>query len=451
MVGGLILVMLAVISAVYLLRYEEQVWLLILWLAWGFGTIWIMARRFFSPPGLGLMAIMLLDIVIPATVAVVTGRTTIGGIDDTLGTLLALQVSVAAQFALSAGIIGVHRFYSSSAGLRRVGVDVSRARVNHVGAGIIGVTVAAFLALTVTSGVDLTKYFVVVGTSSYGAFNSSATSTISGYLGSLTGIVGACLLLLVVAMSSQTRRPRPVFLIMLSLVASAFLISGGQRERFVVPAIAAGLLWLKLHRGNRTLPFRTLTLASIVVLLVFGAVVGAVRVQGVDSTSSSGVSLFAEDQDLFAPLAGLVQTVPAQQDYLAGASYLEALYFPIPRTIWPSKPEGTMVELTSRFSDVNNGVSTPEYGEMYANFGFVGVIVGCLLFASILEWAWLRFAAATGTRYLMAAPIFIAIMLQVFTRDYLVSQLAGMLGLALGTLLAQRLLHLRSYPRDRTR
>ena len=39
-------------------------------------------------------------------------------------------------------------------------------------------------------------------------------------------------------------------------------------------------------------------------------------------------SQFGEGSDLFAPLAGLVQTVPAQHPYLLGSSYLDALYSP---------------------------------------------------------------------------------------------------------------------------
>ena len=58
---------------------------------------------------------------------------------------------------------------------------------------------------------------------------------------------------------------------------------------------------------------------------------------------------------------------------------------------------------------------------MYANFGLVGVVLGCLLFAAVLEWLWIRFAMSVAKARLFVYPALIAIMLQVFTRDYAVS------------------------------
>jgi hypothetical protein len=160
-----------------------------------------------------------------------------------------------------------------------------------------------------------------------------------------------------------------------------------------------------------------------------------------------------QGSDLFSPLAGLTETVPAQHDYLLGSSYLEALYFPIPRALWQAKPQGAILEVTAGFASVTNGESFPEYGEMYANFGLPGVILGCLLFAALLEWLWIRFAASAGKSRLFVYPALIAVMLQVFTRDYAVSQLAGLLGFLLGVWVLQRVLDFQVLPstvRDRT-
>ena len=99
---------------------------------------------------------------------------------------------------------------------------------------------------------------------------------------------------------------------------------------------------------------------------------------------------FGAGTNQFAPLAGLAETVPAQQDYLFGSSYLEALYFPIPRAVWPDKPQGAIVMVIGTFSDPANGESFLEYGEMYANFGLLGVLLGCVLFATLLELMWIR-------------------------------------------------------------
>jgi hypothetical protein len=108
--------------------------------------------------------------------------------------------------------------------------------------------------------------------------------------------------------------------------------------------------------------------------------------------------------------------------------------------LWPAKPLGSILTLTASFADIRNGESFPEYGEMYANFGVVGVILGCILFGAVLEWMWSRFAAGTGRGGLFVYPALIAISLQLFTRDYAVSQTAGLLGFLLGAILVQRTL-----------
>ena len=455
-IGGGLLVALMLVPIAYAQPSDTAVWLFVLWLGWAFTTLWILAVRSFSPPAFGLMVIMLLYVLIPGTGAVVTGHAVIGGVDYSRGTLAALQVSVAAQLALGAGVIIVHHMRGgATTGIRRVTIKVTRKRLNQSAIIAIAVAVAALILLAGTSGADLTKYVAVLGRTSNDTFSSSASGTVSGYLGSLTDIAGVCILITVCAGGVGGRRKPPVLLILLFLVAAAFLIATGERVRFVVPALAAGILWIKIRQGRRPLALRTLTLLSVGGLIIFSSIVGVAREQGDRSFTVAALytSQFVQGSDLFSPLAGLTETVPAQHDYLLGSSYLEALYFPIPRALWQAKPQGAILEGTAGFASVTNGESFPEYGEMYANFGLPGVILGCLLFAALLEWLWIRFAASAGKSRLFVYPALIAVMLQVFTRDYAVSQLAGLLGFLLGVWVLQRVLDFQVLPstvRDRT-
>jgi oligosaccharide repeat unit polymerase len=440
--GGL-LVAVTIVPIAYAQPSEAAIWLLLLWFAWAFSTLWILAVRPFSPPAFGLMIIMLLYILIPATGAVVTGKAVIAGVDYSRGTLAALQLSVAAQIALGAGVIIVHHARGgTTTGIRRVVIKVSRRRLNQSAVIALAIAAAALLLLAGTSGADLSRYAAVLGRTTGDTFYSTASGTTSGYLGSLTDIAGVSILVAVCAGSLGRRGKPPVLLILLSLIATAFLVAGGERVRFVVPALAAGILWIKIRGGRRPLALRTLTLLAVGGLVIFSAVVGVARGQGTRSFTVANLftSQFVQGSDLFSPLAGLTQTVPAQHDYLWGSSYLEALYFPIPRAVWPAKPQGAILDVTAGFANVSNGESFPEYGEMYANFGLPGVILGCLTFAAFLEWLWIRFAESAARSRLFVYPVLIAVMLQIFTRDYAVSQLAGLLGFILGALVLQRVL-----------
>jgi hypothetical protein len=447
-VTGALLVLALVLPFTYSEPSEQGLWLFALWLCWSFTVMWVLVSRSFSPPALGLMAIMFQYVLIPATRAVLTGRTVIAGVDYTSGTLAALQISVAAQLSLTGGLIIVHRSYGGRPQLRRVAVEVSRERLNRAAIATMALAATALALLTVTSGADLSKYIAIGGSSSYGDYFRSSLGTASGYLESLTGVAGACVLVAVVAGASK--RPRPILPVVLAVFAAGFLISGGQRVQFVLPVLAAGILWMKVRRGPRSLAMRTVTLLAIGGVLIIGGVVGVARGPNKPPITVAAVadSQFGQGSDLFAPLAGLAQTVPAQADYLRGSSYLDALYFPIPRALWPAKPEGAILGVMAQFSDLSNGESFPEYGEMYANFGVAGVILGCLLFGAVMEGMWIRFAESVDKRGLFVYPVLIAIMLQIFTRAYAVSVVAGVLGFLLGAIALQRALKFGVRPRD---
>jgi oligosaccharide repeat unit polymerase len=428
---------------------EEVVWLFALWVAWGFGVLWIFGRQSFSPPALGLMGIMLIYVIVPATTAVVTRRTVLAGVDYSAGTLAALQISAAAQVGLTAGVIVIHSIQKGGSAFRRVAIDASHPRMNRTGMAAICVAAISLALLTVTSGANLSQYVAILGNSSYGAFDASAIDTPSGYLGSLIGVSGVCIMVVVIATNNGRRRKLPLLLFALALATAAVLGGGGGRGRLVVVVLAASLLWVKVRRSPRRLRLRTVTVFAMCALLAVTAVIGIAR--GPDHAPITPTNVideqFGSGSNLFAPLAGLAQTIPTQQNYMLGSSYLEALYFPVPRAFWPGKPQGAIVQVIGRFSNPGNGESFPEYGEMYANFGVFGVLLGCVLFAALLELAWIRFSRSVDGRGLFVYPAVMAVMLDIFTRAYVVSELAGLLGFLLGAIFLRRSLNLKVFAR----
>ncbi|MFH0725696.1 MAG: O-antigen polymerase [Pseudomonadota bacterium] len=77
-----------------------------------------------------------------------------------------------------------------------------------------------------------------------------------------------------------------------------------------------------------------------------------------------------------------VEKVPSEYDYLNGAGIVPGFTFLIPRSLWPSKPVGTGYFISQLWL----GKEKPEWnlsplpiGELYLNFGEIGIIVGLFL------------------------------------------------------------------------
>lgn len=84
----------------------------------------------------------------------------------------------------------------------------------------------------------------------------------------------------------------------------------------------------------------------------------------------------------------LVEHVPRDLSYQFGKTYLSLLTMPIPRGIWPDKPLPSAGVFTLAFwpnNWLNQGTSIPTggFGEMYLNFGYVGVLAGGALFGRV--------------------------------------------------------------------
>jgi hypothetical protein len=78
-----------------------------------------------------------------------------------------------------------------------------------------------------------------------------------------------------------------------------------------------------------------------------------------------------------------------QIDFLNGETLLNIIYAPIPRMLWPGKPELTggnqlITQYTGRAYDVDTSVGIGLVLELYINFGKVGVVVSFYIFGLII-------------------------------------------------------------------
>jgi hypothetical protein len=83
--------------------------------------------------------------------------------------------------------------------------------------------------------------------------------------------------------------------------------------------------------------------------------------------------------------ATLVQWTPRDIPYWGGWTYYKFLFIPIPRFIYPEKPdymEGNIFGHQYAMIDLDNfttSINIPQITEFYGNFGPIGVVLGCLL------------------------------------------------------------------------
>ena len=74
-------------------------------------------------------------------------------------------------------------------------------------------------------------------------------------------------------------------------------------------------------------------------------------------------------------LASILHAYPDEGSRLGGSSIVSALYMPVPRPLWPGKPERYGAEEVTRRMGwpitTQSAITMP--GELYANFGFLGL------------------------------------------------------------------------------
>ncbi len=218
-------------------------WLAALWLTWGTTAAWVLTRRAFSLPTAAVTVATLVFVVLPATGAVASGQTTIAGNDYSPGTTVALQIAVLGQAAIFAGAALARVFWPVATVVslhpRLSSARLDRAALLALASGVVGV-----LLFSTVGGANLKDFFVFGTTQGYGAFYLSAAGTKSGYFTALQLVAGLALILLALRLTctSSRRFNGPVLI----AAASAFvLLGGGQRGRFFVALVAAGLVWFK--------------------------------------------------------------------------------------------------------------------------------------------------------------------------------------------------------------
>jgi len=436
--GGFIIA-LSVGIAVAIMRVPTSVdgfWLSILWGTWIVTIVWALTRPSFSVLFTGLTVEMLLFVLIPATGVQVSGNASLAGYNYQAGLGRAYEICALAQLGLLAGAMSARTLWPIPR-FKRLSPALSSAALDRTARRSVFVAICAILAFSVLAHASLRNFFVYTTSIGYGAFSMQTTGSF-GFLLVIECIAGLALVLLPLRLGSSdsSRWFSPV---LLALVTTFLLLGGGQRVRFFVPAIAAGLVWLKTSKRN--IPPQQIVAVGTLVLVLLGGLVGVAR----EAAGSRHVTFstvlaepFGSGNDLFLPLAGLASTVPGQLPYLRGSSYLQIPIFAVPRALWKSKPQSDISTVITVLDPGNSGLAFPEFGEMYANFGMPGVITGCLILGVLVELFTRRLARSESIQDAVFISVGDAVLLGIFIRGSVAPMLTTFLGLLIATALICR-------------
>ncbi len=157
------------------------------------------------------------------------------------------------------------------------------------------------------------------------------------------------------------------------------------------------------------------------------------------SRSLSDEDEFFVDYNLWV-IGILAKSFPEQYPYLGLEIPYQSLIRPIPRVLWPSKPEGLSVSIEEVVGVEGLTLACTFIGEAWISGGLLGVFVaGCLFGAAARWWGALARADSSDFGILIYASGFFAIVISM--RSLLVSTTAALptlAAIALGALFLKR-------------
>lgn len=95
-------------------------------------------------------------------------------------------------------------------------------------------------------------------------------------------------------------------------------------------------------------------------------------------------NVYSGDYDAYSSFASSVNYV-SRYHATDGRQLLGVIFFFVPRILWPGKPIGSGAMLADKLNKNFSNISCQFFAEGYINFGFIGVIVFCVILAVIIK------------------------------------------------------------------
>ena len=305
-----------------------------------------------------------------------------------------------------AGLLVTSFAYSATGGAR---ARVERVIPNDAGVTIGGAVWVALLAIAVAWLAIFTFLQQTGGITGLEALSRKRTILIASeggvsvhgsaaYLRALSQAVLPALIVVVGLALRRTRQFRPIAWVataalVLSAAALPFFTSSRSETAFVFLALA-----LALYASNALRP-RHVLVGLIVAGTLFGAMTGLRSIAQNGPAESLivnpvvGIASAGNGMSVIAT-SHIMAGVPGRMDYRLGSTYLTWVTAPIPRSMWPNKPDPSLgkdirAEILGH-NVLRSGMPPSILTEGHINFGWPGFFVAALAFGALL-----RFVANT--------------------------------------------------------
>ncbi len=230
--------------------------------------------------------------------------------------------------------------------------------------------------------------------------------------------------LLIIVFKYGFRKP---FLIIIGICLFILAFQGQHRYRILIPCIF--LLFLYLNRQKKqwlSWRFALLLLVGIIVFLPM-KYVGKLIQQG--ASTDDLIEFAAEyresleiganaDFSFLDMYASILTLIDQSGGYFYGSTYFTLLLAPIPRQLWTEKPSlmQWMLDISTPARNLKElGAIATLYGESYANFGYLGIVVIPFLFAKYsARWYYKVINTNPQSVNLFAYLYFSAILIQIY-------------------------------------
>lgn len=217
------------------------------------------------------------------------------------------------------------------------------------------------------------------------------------------------------------------FLFIIGFCLFILAFQGQHRYRILIPCIF--LLFLYLYRQKKQwLPWRfaLLLLVGIIIFLPM-KYVGKLIQQG--ATTDDLIEFGSEyresleiganaDFSFLDMYASILTLVDQSSGYFYGSTYFTLFLAPIPRQFWTGKPSlmQWMLDISTPDRNLKElGAIATLYGESYANFGYLGIVIIPFLFAKYsARWYYKVINADPQSAHLFAYLYFSAILVQIY-------------------------------------
>ena len=182
---------------------------------------------------------------------------------------------------------------------------------------------------------------------------------------------------------------RVVLLAVMATVIVLLVAQGGGRRIIGVLVGSAGVVWVLTSRRKRA-SMLTLSIFGVPAFLTYLQYVLLTRSSGIGGAGSAAVGEVASRgisvDDNFNRLCQLIEIIPAYASHVGFDWVIWILVRPIPRALWPGKPDGVGFNLPEYLGMKGISLTASVVGEAYTAFGLIGCLVTGILFGYLARW-----------------------------------------------------------------